>query len=57
MLVYLPEDKNDSNPLGKETVHGSKKLEAMIDKCWIPCFCTPFMTREPNIALIKSVST
>jgi len=53
--MYLPEDKNDTSPLGKETAHGSRKLDEMIDKCWMPCFCTLSMTKEPNIALIKSV--
>lgn len=57
MLMYLPEDKNDTSPLGKETLHGSRKLELMIEKWCIPCLCSLFMTTEPHIALIKSVET
>jgi hypothetical protein len=49
----LAEDKNDSSPLGKETVH-FPKLEETIERCRIPCFGTPFMPTESSIALIKS---
>lgn len=46
--MYLPEDKKDSSPLGKENGPDSRKLDALIEKCCIPC--TPFKTIELHIA-------
>lgn len=49
----LPDERNDTNPGGKETGLISRKLDVLIEKCCIPCVCVLTTFKEPHIALTK----
>lgn len=47
--MYLPDERNDTSPEGKETGFISRKLAEFIEKCCISCICKSFISREAQI--------
>lgn len=52
--TYLPNDKNDTSPRGKESGFVSRKFDVLIEKLFMPWVCTLFLDREQQISSIEA---